>query len=246
MESIANKIINFNASDFHMHTSSFSDGLNSIEEMVNFAWKIWLKEIILTDHSDWCKEFFNKKWLFSSAWRWSISSYKNMANNVKVSFGVEWDIIDENGNTSFTIQEKESDFCILSAHSDIYKGPPETVTDATIKAIEKNPWKIKFIWHPTCNNQFWEYYDIEKIIETANKYDIALEINCKSIAKWRNNEKKLDTMLKKGNKFYFNSDAHNLSDLQEFRKKAAKFLFEKEYITKKEYGNFINLFNFVK
>jgi len=34
---IAHKFINLDNRDFHMHTSSFSDGLNTIEEMVKFA-----------------------------------------------------------------------------------------------------------------------------------------------------------------------------------------------------------------
>lgn len=46
------KIINFDARDFHMHTSSFSDGLNTIDELVGFATKLGFEEICITDHSD--------------------------------------------------------------------------------------------------------------------------------------------------------------------------------------------------
>jgi len=49
---ITNKIVNFDNRDFHMHTASFSDGLNTIEELVLFAGKIGMKEICITDHSD--------------------------------------------------------------------------------------------------------------------------------------------------------------------------------------------------
>lgn len=96
---------------------------------------------------------------------------------------MEGDLLDKDGNTCFTIQGKESDFCILSAHSDVYKDAPDTVTDATIKAIEKNAERIKFIGHPTCNNQYGKHYDLERLIEAANYHNIPLEINGKSIGR---------------------------------------------------------------
>lgn len=245
MNSIINKIINFNASDFHMHTSSFSDWLNTFDEMITFAWRIWLKEIVITDHSDACKEFFEKQWFYSMAARYSLRTYKNVLNNVKVSFGVEWDIINKEWNCIFTIQWKDSDFCILSAHPEAYDDPLNTITEATINAIEKYHKKIKFIWHPVCDAQFWKYYNIEKLVEVANNYDIPLEINAKSIAKKKTNEEKLKIMLEKWNKFYFNSDAHNLADMQEYRKDAAKYLLSRNYISQNEYEKFINLFSFI-
>lgn len=53
-------------------------------------------------------------------------------------------------------------------------------------------------------------------------------------------------MLKKWNKFYFNSDAHNLADLHDYRRGAAKILQEYNYISQTEYQNFINLLSFIK
>lgn len=246
MNSIAHKIVNFDTTDSHMHTSSFSDGINTIQEMIHFAGKIGLTEIIITDHSDACRENFQNIWFFPSAARWSISSYKNLENDVEVSFWIEGDLLDEDGNACFTIQGREADFCILSAHQDTFQGNPENVTEATIKAIEKYKDTIAFIWHPACNNQFWKYYDMEKLVKAANTYNIPLEINAKSIANGNTNEAQLKIMLEKWNAFYFNSDAHNITDLQEYRKKAAKFLEEKGYITTQEYENFIYLFTFVE
>lgn len=246
MPSIVDRIVNFDATDFHMHTSSFSDGMNTIQEMLSFAGKIWLTEIAITDHSDACRKYFETIWIYASAGRWDTVSYKDLENHVKLSFGVEWDLLDPEGNSCFTIQWKESDFCILSAHKNIYQGSPNTITDATIQAIEKYGNKIKFIWHPTCNNQFWKYYDMEKLVKAANKHGIALEINAKSIANGNTHKQQLDIMLRKGNSFYFNSDAHNITNLQEYRIEAAKFLEERWYIRTEEYRNFIKLFTFVE
>gem|GEM_PF-2825544 len=34
---ISQKIINLDQRDYHMHTSNFSDGLNTVEEIVQYA-----------------------------------------------------------------------------------------------------------------------------------------------------------------------------------------------------------------
>lgn len=231
MQSIVPKIINFDNRDFHMHTSSFSDGINTHEELVRFAGKLGFSEIIITDHSDACRERFERIGIFSSAARWSLPSYKNVENDVKVSFGVEGDLVDKDGNTCFTIQNQESDFRILSAHSDVYKDDPRTITDATIKAIEKNADTIRFIGHPTCNKQFGKHYDMKKLVEAANYWNIPLEINGKSVGRGKSDEAKVRYMLEHANALYFNSDAHNLSDLQTYRPTVAKMMLDWGYIS---------------
>jgi len=46
------KILNpGNTSDLHMHTITFSDGFNTIDEIVIHAGKVGLKKIAITDHS---------------------------------------------------------------------------------------------------------------------------------------------------------------------------------------------------
>lgn len=245
-KNIAHKIINLDNRDFHMHTSSFSDGINTIDELIIFAGKIWLSEIVITDHSDAAVMWhFQKKWIFPSAARWSLPSYKNMHNDVQITFGVEGDLLDKEGSTCFTIQGKESEFCILSAHSDIYLEAPETVTEGTIKAIEKNVDSIKFIGHPTCNNQFGKYYNLPRLIEAANYWNIPLELNGKSVARWKSDEENVKYVLEHANQLYFNSDAHNLSDLQVYRRETVKMLLDWWYITQNQYDTFLGYFTFV-
>jgi len=164
---------------------------------------------------------------------------------VQVTFGVEADILDADGNCCFTIQGKDSDFCILSAHKDVYKDDPETVTDATIKAIERYADKIDLIGHPTCNNQFGRYYDLPRLVEVANYWNIPLELNGKSVARGKSDEQQVIYLLEHANKIYFNSDAHNLSDLQEYRKTVVEMLKDWEYISQKDYEKFHSYFSFV-
>lgn len=243
MKNILNKIINFNSTDFHMHTASFSDGLNSIDELVAYAWKIWMSEICITDHSDATREKFESKWMFGTAGRWSLPTYENLQNDVKVHFWVEWDVLDKTGESCFLIQWLKSDFCILSAHAGVYKDSPETVTDATIKAMEKYWDKIKFIGHPTCNGQFGKYYDLLRLVEAANYWKIPLELNGKSVSRWKSDEKNVRYLLENADNIYFNSDAHNLADLKNYRPAVANILYGWWYISQEEYSQFVGLYN---
>ena len=45
------EIINPGREDFHMHSSNFSDGFNTIDEIVKYAGEIGLKKIAITDHN---------------------------------------------------------------------------------------------------------------------------------------------------------------------------------------------------
>jgi len=235
MKPLKDRIVNLDNRDYHMHTSSFSDWIPTINELVQFAWQIWMKEIAITDHSQVSIDRFRKKNNIS-AWstaRYSLRNWKNVYNDVNVIFWVEWDLLNEDWDVCFDIQWKESDFIILSAHSSIYESDPETVTKWTINAIKKYHDKIKFIWHPCSFADFWEYYDIEKLVEVANEYNIWLEFNAKVLERWKSNLKKLDYLLKNTNKIYINSDAHTLYDFKNVRKKAIGFLYDNNYLIEK-------------
>jgi len=230
--SIRNKIINLDNSDYHMHTSNYSDWIPTINELVQFAGKINMKEIAITDHSQATIDCFREEYWFtsSSTARFSLKSWGNVYNDVNVIFWVEWDLLNEKWDVCFDIQWKESDFSILSAHIDIFKWKPLSITDAYIKAIERYHNKIKFIWHPCANNEFWKYIDIEKLVKVANKYNIPLEFNAKNIERGKTDLVKLDYLLKNANKIYLNSDAHTLLQLKNSRKFAIKYLEDNKYI----------------
>ena len=214
-----------------MHSVTFSDWLSTIDEIVKFAWNIWLTEIAITDHSQAAMDFLTKDNNFFPNWaRYSITRWKNVFNNVNVIFWVEWDLLNEDWDVCFNIQWIEPEFIILAAHSCIFKWKPENITNATIKAIERYHNKIKFIAHPCNNSDFWKYYDIEKLVEVANKFNIPLEFNANNLVREKTNLKKLDYLLKNTNNIYLNSDAHTLWELKETRKIAIQFLKDNNYI----------------
>jgi len=220
------EILNLDNRDYHMHSLNFSDGINTIDEIVKFSWEIWLTEIAITDHSDIAIEKSSSN---PPSWRWHIERRKNIFNDVNVIFWVEWDLLDEDWNVCFTIQWKEPDFIILSVHKKVYKWDLNNLNLAYEKAIIKYHKKIKFIWHP-CLNKTSEFLDIKKLCDIANKYWIPLEINWTWLKWWKMNIEKHDKMLKYWEKFYINSDSHNLYELKESRKFAIEYLKDKWYI----------------
>lgn len=224
--------MNLDNRDYHMHSSTFSDGIPTFNEIADFAGKIWLTEIAITDHSQAAVDIQREKdnrIIWTSA-RYSIKNWENVYNDVNVIVGVEWDLLNQEGEVCFHIQWKEPDFIILSAHKDVYTSSKSTVTDATIKAIEQHHDKIKFIWHPCNNSDFWEYYDIEKLVAVANKYEVGLEINASKLEWWKTDIEKLDYLLRNTNKIYLNSDAHTLSKLKSSRQFALDWLKENKYL----------------
>lgn len=215
------KILNTIHEDYHMHSLNYSDGMNTIDEIVQYAGKIWLKKIVITDHS---QATLDLKLSFKN-YRSSIRRRKNMHNDVEVLFGVEWDLLDEEGNCCFDIQGLEPEFCILVCHKDVYKGDRKNITQAYINAIHKHHDKIRFIWH-ICKTNTSEYLDIEAIAKVLNHYQIPIEVNCSNLDTGRENTEKLKKLIRLVEAgVYVNSDAHTLYD---FTKRQAGFDFLKE------------------
>jgi histidinol phosphatase-like PHP family hydrolase len=219
------KLLNTMHEDYHMHSLNYSDGMNTIDEIVQYADKIWLKKIVITDHSQFIID--KKQFAFRNR-RDHINRWKNVHNTIEVSFGVEGDIIDENWNCSFDIQKIESDFCILSCHEEGYQGDLKNITQAYINAIHKHHQKIQCVGH-ICKKGTSEYLDVEAIAEVLNKYKIPIEINCYYLHTGRTNLEKLDKLLSliEGG-VYVNSDMHTLNDFS-FRQEGFDYLKSKWY-----------------
>jgi len=220
-----NNIINDSYSDYHIH-SMFSDGCATIEEIVQFAWKIWMKEIAITDHSDHLVKVLEERyWICPSGGaRYALNNRKNVHNNVNVIFWVEWDILNENWDICITNQQIEWKFTILSVHRNWYLSEPSTATKWLLNAIEKYHDKINLIWHPYDTKELWEFIKIEPVVELANKYWIAIEFNQWTFDKKNYIEDKLLYVLKNTKKIYVNSDAHNLARMKQLRKSCYDFL----------------------
>jgi len=220
------KILNTIHEDYHMHSLNYSDGMNTIDEIVQYAGKIWLKKITITDHSQFV---IDKDNLAFRNRRDTIHRRKNVYNEVEVNFGVEGDLIDEEGNCCFDVQWHASDFCLLSCHPEVFQWDLKNITQAYINAIHKHHNKIKFIGH-ICKNDSSRYLDIDAIAKVLNQYKIPIEINCSYLHTGGTNLEKLDKLLLliEGG-VYVNSDMHTLHDF-DHRQAGFDYLKERWYI----------------
>jgi hypothetical protein len=80
------KILNTLQEDYHIHSINFSDGFNTIDEIVQFAGKIGLKKIVITDHS---QADLDIEGISHRCYRTTLKKRKNEYNDVDVSFGIE-------------------------------------------------------------------------------------------------------------------------------------------------------------
>jgi len=99
------EIINSETEDYHIHSLNFSDGMNTVDEIVKYAGEIGLTKIAITDHCQMHLDNrkFHKKNHYNMIERW-----KNVHNNVEVIFGIEDDILNEDGDVSMDIQRTTS------------------------------------------------------------------------------------------------------------------------------------------
>jgi len=226
------KIINEKiAGDYHIHSSTLSDGMNSIDEIVILAGKLKYKEIAITDHNqEYLKRYgFNVKTHYSiiSSGRW-----KNIHNDVHTIFGVEADLLNENGDICDKIQNISTEFMILSAHQKIYSGNVRLIKQGYLNAIRRYGSKIKLLGH-LCSQQFADNLNTEDIIEiikTANKAKIPLEFNCANLVNNKTCENNLKAMLSCCDSLYVNSDAHTLYELINVRNEGFNYLKSNNYI----------------
>ena len=192
--------------DTHTHTLASGHAYNTITEMIQTAKDKNLQLLGITDHAPAMPG--SSHGFYFSNFRVIPRQY----NNLKVSFGVELNILDYNG--TIDLEEyilPEMDHVIASLHKCcITPGSPSENTNAVIEAI-KNPY-VNIIGHP---DEDLYSLDYEAICQAAKEYNVLLELNNSSLrstsfrAGARENDiKLLETCKKYGNSISLGSDAH--------------------------------------
>lgn len=226
------RIVNPDNSDYHMHSLNYSDGLNTIDELVQWAGVFGLREIAITDHS---QAALDKSGLAKKGYRGIVQTehrWKNVHDNgVNVIFGVEGDILNEDGDICDQIQGKKGDFLVLSLHDKVYSGDFRKVTDAYCRAIERFGKEIAVLGHPCINAPHQEYLDIEAVTRMANQYGVPLEFNCANLINGKTNLQQLKLMLDSAEQIYVNSDAHTLHELKTGRALGFDYLRKNGYLS---------------
>ena len=164
------------SADLHTHTVASTHGYSTINENAAAAAALGMKLLAVTDHGPAMPD---------APHLWHFHNYKVLPREiggVKMLYGVEANIIDENG--TLDMDEKELSFCewvIASYHTQCVKfsRTPELVTQGYRKVCE-NPL-VDVIGHPTTAMFPFDYEPVLKLFKEAGKL---VEINESSL-KWK-------------------------------------------------------------
>lgn len=161
------------SADLHTHTVASTHGYSTINENAAAAAALGMKLLAVTDHGPAMPD---------APHLWHFHNYKVLPREiggVKMLYGVEANIIDENG--TLDMDEKELSFCewvIASYHTQCVKfaRTPELVTQGYRKVCE-NPL-VDVIGHPTTAMFPFDYEPVLKLFKEAGKL---VEINESSL-----------------------------------------------------------------
>ncbi len=197
----------------HCHTT-YSDGINSVQEMAEEAQRLGYDYIGITDHS---KSAFYANGLKPDrvlAQMEEIDQVNAQFQNFKIFKGIESDILND-GSLDYDAEIlAKFDFIVASVHSNL-KMDKEKATARLIKAIE-NPYTT-ILGHPTGRLLLSrEGYPIhhEKVIEACAANGVVIELNANPYRldiDWR----WIPYALERGVKIAINPDAHSLIGIQD-------------------------------
>ena len=198
--------------DLQMH-STFSDGANTMEEMVEKCILKGYKYMGFTDH------FGNlavANAVTESEFEDYLQNIKRVAeiykDKIKVFAGAEVNI-KPNGSLDFDQKKLEKlDYVLASIHSSF----KQTVTEATDRYLEvlQNP-VVKIIGHPTgrlIGQRKGIEFNFEYVFEEAANKNVAIEINAHPM-RLDVNFRLAKLACEKGCRIAINTDAHSIHDL---------------------------------
>lgn len=193
--------------DLHMHTT-WSDGAQSIEEMVNHARDKGYEYIAITDHSKFLQVANGLNETRLRRQREEIQQLNEKYADIHIFSGVEMDILPD-GNLDFSNEFlNEMDYVIAAIHSSFNQTEEKIM--ARLDAALDNPY-VSLLAHPTgrlIGRREGYQVNVEKLIERAKETNTALEINANP-----NRLDLSDVWAKKaqemGATLSINTDAHN-------------------------------------
>jgi len=201
--------------DLHMHTT-FSDGVNSIEEMAQKGIELGYKYIGITDH-------FGKLKIANAIDESEFDEYLNairMADEkikgIKIYAGTEVEI-DADGNLEYDENKlAQLDYIVAAVHF-LTKMDRRPMTNRIIKAL-KNPL-TKILAHPTgriIGQRPGFEFDSEEVFKVAKEEGVAIEINAHP-ARLDLNDTMTKLAIDIGCGIIINTDSHAIVEMENMR-----------------------------
>jgi len=196
--------------DLHVH-STYSDGINSIEEIVTTAEKLGYEYIGITDHSQSLK-VANGVTVEDVQKKCDHIKKINKNSNITVLCGTECDIL-KDGSLDYSDETlKKFDYVGIGIHS-LFKMNKKEATHRILTALD-NPL-VTFLAHPTCrmigHREGFEL-DMELLFDKAVETNTFLEINAFP-DRLDLNDINVKRAKDKGVKFILGSDSHSIQHL---------------------------------
>src|SRR5699024_3324648 len=192
--------------DLHMHTT-WSDGAESVEEMVEKARTYGYEYIAITDHSKFLQVANGLNETRLRKQREEINRLNEKYDDIHIFAGVEMDIL-PNGDLDFSNDFlKEMDIVIAAIHSS-FNQSEEEIMKRLFKALE-NPY-VDIIAHPTGRiiGQRGGYaVNVESLIKKAVETNTALELNANPY-RFDLSHEWVNIAQAEGAKISINTDAH--------------------------------------
>ncbi len=199
----------------HIH-SNYSDGSNSIKEIMEYAVKKNYEYVLLCDHS---KSAFYANGLdearLKEQWK-EIDEINSKSNKVKILKGIECDILPD-GSLDFDDSILKQFDCVIASVHSRFKMSEEEMTKRISNAL-KNKY-VKILGHPTGRLLLSrESYPINmnEIINVASNEGKSIELNCnphRLDLDWEFHQK----AISKGIKITISPDAHSFEDMEYVR-----------------------------
>lgn len=162
--------------DLHMHTT-WSDGAQSIEEMVIHAQDRGYEYIAITDHSKFLRVANGLNETRLRRQREEINRLNDKYPNIHIFSGVEMDILPD-GRLDFSDEFlREMDLVIAAIHSSFNQSQKEIMT--RLDAALEHPY-VDIIAHPTgrlIGRRDGYDVDVQQLLERAKETNTAIEIN---------------------------------------------------------------------
>ncbi len=199
-------------SDLHMHTT-WSDGANSLTEMIEACVAKSYQYMVITDHSEYLKVANGLTPERLTEQNSQIRELNDKYKTIEVLSGTEMDILPDATLDFDDDMLKKLDFVIASIHSS-FQQPQEQIMERLLTAM-KNPY-VHMIAHPTgriVGQRDGYNPDVEQVLDWAKEYGKIVELNASPY--------RLDLAVpylmmaqEKGVPVAINTDAHAIEGLE--------------------------------
>jgi DNA polymerase (family 10) len=201
--------------DLHIH-SRWSDGTDSLENIVSHAKKLGYEYIGITDHSESLKiaRGLTEKKIDSKINE--INKLNENLKGLKILCSTECDIKPDGTLDYKNHVLKKFDFVCIGIHSS-FKMNQKEATNRIIKGMENE--YVDFVAHPTCRiigRREPLKIDMEKIFDAAVETNTYLEINSFP-DRLDLNDTNIKLAKERGVKFVIGTDSHNVNHLTYMR-----------------------------